>query len=206
MAKYKYIETGKEFDDEKDVLEFYCSKFSFCKDCALNKYSEKNVVCDENIFSEHYQECGFELIDSTLKFRLAEILGVEEGQEWIVTKEEGKIFRIHNGARQWKLKDETSWRDCGSERRLTELINNPNLIQPIPTIPEWTKREIEIARAWKTLNPNMTQFEITTKSSDAPKEFEIDGVPLSNLNNDCPNFTAQDFLEVKVCDILGDEV
>ena len=208
MAKYRYVKTGEEFKNEGEAYGFFCNSIDDCESCPLDKYADYGDECDRDLIKMYYQECGFELIDSTLKSRLAEILGVEEDQEWITTNEEGKIFRIHNGARQWKFKEipSCSWNVCWMEEELAELINNPNLIQPVPTIPEWTEREIEIARAWKTLNPDMKQFEITTDSSNAPEEFEIDGVMLSNLNNDCPNFTAQDFLEIKVCDILGDEV
>ncbi len=213
MAKYRYVKTGEEFKNEGEAYGFFCNSIDDCESCPLDKYADYGDECDRDLFKMYYQECRFELIDSTPKPKscLAEILGVEEYQEWIIDDNKNIIYRIADGIRQQRVPHYANgeWYNCGNENELTALIKNPSKIHVIPTtptIPEWTEREIEIARAWKTLNPDMKQFEITTGSSNAPKEFEIDGVVLSNLKNDCPNFTAQDFLEVKMCDILGDEV
>lgn len=201
MAKYRYIETGKEFDDEKDAFNFLCDSMSDCLLCPLSyKCIEGEDACAENLIKMYYQECEFELIDSTLKFRLAEILGVEEDQEWTIEGNPDIIFRIHNGERQWKGKSSRKWDYCCQEVVLTKLINNPDLIQPV-SLTKWTEREIEIVKAWKTLNSDMTQFTIDAINSE---EIEIDGIPLKEDPEECPNFFSYNNKQIKVTDILGE--
>lgn len=208
MAKYRHIETGLVVDDAKEGSDYVCNKIQDCE-CPLNDYIHEHAMfCTDEIaeeaFAKLYKECGFEEVEeteeNTKSSRLAEILGVEEDQEWTIEGNPDIIFRIHNGERQWKGKSSRKWDYCCQEAVLTKLINNPNLIQPISSY-QWTVREIEIAKAWKTMNPNMTQFTINAFSDT---EIEIDCIPLVEDKTKCPNFFSCNNKQIKVSDILGE--
>ena len=213
MAKYRHIETGLVVDDAKEGSDYVCKKM-LCNKCPLYDYvHEYAMFCTDKIaeeaFAKLYKECGFELVNDTDEvesnseahtFRLAEILGVEEDQEWIIKDDPDNIYRIHEGERQWKGKSSRKWDYCCQEVMLTNLINNPDLIQPI-SLTKWTEREIEIVKAWKTLNSDMTQFTIDAINSE---EIEIDGIPLKEDPEECPNFFSYNNKQIKVSDILGE--
>lgn len=57
--------------------------------------------------------------------RLAEILGVEEDEEFTVNGFV-PVYRIHNGKREYEYHGK--WLHCNTEADLIELINNPSLI------------------------------------------------------------------------------
>ena len=61
--------------------------------------------------------------------RLAEILGVEEDEEFTVNGFV-PIYRIHNGKREYEYHGK--WLHCNTEADLIEFINNPSLIQRKP--------------------------------------------------------------------------
>lgn len=77
--------------------------------------------------------------------RLAEILGVEENEEFMF---EGTKYRIHNGNRQYFC---CEWRYSASEDLLTRIINHPERIKR-PRL--WTKEDVEDAKAVKRIIPN----------------------------------------------------
>lgn len=213
MAKYRHIETGFVVDDAKEGSDYICNKM-LCENCPLNDCVHKhNVFCTDELaeeaFAKLYEECGFELVNDTNEVeskleshtsRLAEILSVEEDQEWTIEGNPDIIFRIHDGERQWKGKSSRKWDYCCQEVMLTKLINNPDLIQPV-SLTKWTEREIEIVKAWKTLNSDMTQFTIDAINSE---EIEIDGIPLKEDPEECPNFFSYNNKQIKVTDILGE--
>lgn len=57
--------------------------------------------------------------------RLAELLGVEEDEEFTVNGFV-PVYRIHNGKREYEYHGK--WLHCNTEADLIELINNPSLI------------------------------------------------------------------------------
>lgn len=83
------------------------------------------------------------------KSKLAEILGVEEDEEfkyeWQVFGLEGEKYRIHNGKRQY-FSD--GWYDASAEVTLTEMIAHPEKIQRLP---RWTEKDVEDAEATKRI-------------------------------------------------------
>lgn len=74
--------------------------------------------------------------------RLAEILGVEEDQEFMF---EGTKYRIHDGNRQYFC---CEWRDAASEDILTRIINHP---EKINRLHRWTEQDREDAKALKRM-------------------------------------------------------
>lgn len=76
------------------------------------------------------------------KSRLAEILGVEEDQEFMF---EGIKYRVHNGNRQYFY---CVWHDAAAEDILTRIINHPEEIQRLP---RWTEKDVEDAEATKRI-------------------------------------------------------
>lgn len=213
MAKYRHIETGFVVNDGKEGSDYICHS-NLCHKCPLNSYAHEHAMfCTDEIaeeaFAKLYEDCGFELVNDTDEVeskleshtsRLAEILSVEEDQEWTIEGNPDIIFRIHDGERQWKGKSSRKWDYCCKEVMLTKLINNPDLIQPV-SLTKWTEREIEIVKAWKTLNSDMTQFTIDVINSE---EIEIDGIPLKEDPEECPNFFSYNNKQIKVSDILGE--
>ncbi len=206
MDKYMCIETGRVFNSAKEASDAICSSNMTCCECPLygevHKYGE---YCTNNsaeeAFIKLYEECGFEKVKETERSLLAEILGVEEEQEWIIDGDGNTVFRIKNGIREQKV-SKGQWLQCGSELVLAALIKNPLRITILPQKFNWTEREIEIARAWKMLNPDMNQFSIVAVNQE---EIEIDRVPLKESPKKCPNFfAAQKEMDVKVKDILGE--
>lgn len=75
------------------------------------------------------------------KSKLAEILGVEEDEEFTI-KGECATYRIHNGKRECKHNVD-GWYTCGFEKELIELINDPSLIQKKP---RFTDEEMTVLR------------------------------------------------------------
>ena len=76
--------------------------------------------------------------DQKPKSRLAEILGVEEDEEWTATylpETSGSVYRVHSGRRQYKLKD-GGWSDCHVEEDLSCIINHPENVVHIPRLTE----------------------------------------------------------------------
>lgn len=95
-----------------------------------------------------------------MKSRLAEILGVEEDQEFLYKY--GK-YRIHNGLRQhW---NSGGWYISGNECGLVEIINHP---EKINRLPRWTEQDVEDAKAIKRVFKNAYEAE---RSADSRAVF-----------------------------------
>ena len=86
-----------------------------------------------------------------MKSRLAEILGVEEDQEW--TFEYGK-YRIHDGMREFDVRGE--WKLGNSEIVLANIIKHP---EKIKRLPRWTEQDVEDAKAIKRVFKNAYEAE-----------------------------------------------
>lgn len=200
MAKYRNITTNEVFDSELEAADHICGSNS-CSGCCI--YNLVNGPCNDeniaNVFLKNYLAFGYELVGETSQSNLAKILGVKEDQEWFYGENEAMVYRIHNGKRQHRLKK--GWNNTASEENLAEFIKDPSKIHIVNKKQNWTEREIEIARAWKTLNPDMTQF-IVNAFSDT--EIEIDSVPLKEDPENCPNFFSCNNKLIKVSDILGE--
>lgn len=94
-------------------------------------------------------------MENNKKSRLAEILGVEELEEWTVNlnlpDDNNFVYRINNGVREVKAKNDSyDWEREYDENSLVEIINNPSLIVKKP---KWTEKEIEYAKAVKLIFP-----------------------------------------------------
>lgn len=92
------------------------------------------------------------------KSRLAEVLAVEEDEEYTVKDGDNIVYRIHNGDRQYK--DALGrWHNECSENTLTMLINDPSLIQRKPrftdeemTVLRWLHKHAKLRRFYKTID------------------------------------------------------
>ncbi|SBV94219.1 hypothetical protein KL86CLO1_10484 [uncultured Eubacteriales bacterium] len=84
--------------------------------------------------------------DEPARSRLAEILGVEEDEEWTIRPElvwDGDaVYRIHNGRRQYRSNDDI-WRDCAAEADFWYIINHP---ESIIRKPRFTADEVAMLR------------------------------------------------------------
>lgn len=112
--------------------------------CPICEVTADNGNCDDWIL-QHPKEAaklmGYTLVDdSKPKSRLAEILGVEEDQEWQIKHRGGEIFRIHEGRRQ--SKESNGWENTHSEIGISELIKDPELIIPVA---KWSDLDIKIS-------------------------------------------------------------
>ena len=84
--------------------------------------------------------------------RLAEILCVEEGQEFCIPGELG-TFRIIDGVRHYK-DAAGEWNELRHERSLADLINQPEKITIIPPKPELSESTKAKLRALRVLCPD----------------------------------------------------
>lgn len=75
------------------------------------------------------------------KPRLAEVLGVEEDEEWAYPGLAGK-YRIHKGTREElnKVGSSELWVSCHNEAELTKIINHPESIIRLPRLTEGERR------------------------------------------------------------------
>ncbi len=76
----------------------------------------------------------------TNRSRLAEVLGLEEDEEFKINGY-NPTYRIHNGIREFKFEEEWQW--CDNEEALEAIINNPSLIQKKP---RFTDEEMTLLR------------------------------------------------------------
>ena len=100
------------------------------------------------------------------KSRLAEILGVEEDEEFTVNGFV-PVYRIHNGKREYEYHGK--WLHCNTEADLIELINNPSLIQHKPrftdeemTVLRWLHKYGKFKRFYKTIDGRVSAFGISS--------------------------------------------
>lgn len=90
----------------------------------------------------------------TDRSRLKAILGLEEDEEFEISGS-SSCYRIHDGRRQFKFKDE--WRWCDNEESLVKIINDPSLIVHKPrfsdeemTVLRWLHKHGKLKRLCKT--------------------------------------------------------
>ena len=100
--------------------------------------------------------------------RLAEVLGVEEDEEW---EAYSAVHRIHRGKRE--IKRGQDWVQGDNEAFLAVLINNPSQIKRLPR-PRLTEPEIAIMRAmgakWVSFDTNSIDESVMLWSDKPDKD------------------------------------
>lgn len=74
--------------------------------------------------------------------RLSEILGVQEGQEFIFESEPNIKSKIKGNKRLTKVVNRDRWEEIYSESLLIDMIAHPELIHPLPEKPQLTEQQI----------------------------------------------------------------
>ena len=144
-------------------------------------------------------EFPFQETKTADKPRLAEVLGVEEDEEWEAL---AAVCRIHNGFREIKRGD--GWEKGDNEMFLTAIINSPNFIKRLPC-PRFTEREIALMRAmgveWVSRDPRSdSQVELYTEKPAYRADGEF--VPQSGKKCVAVIYDAKIFPSVKPGDCL----